>query len=258
MGTSVSLDLAGRRILVVGASEGIGREFAAAAVGAGASVVLSARRAARLAEVVTNAGGGRVVCVDVTNDDSLDALVADAVEELGEIDLVLYAVGSASLARLVHCDRAMWNQTLSINVIGFNQLARRMIDVMAPGGIIAVLSSETSAVPRDGLVAYAASKAALDASVKGWHAEHPEIRWSCVAVGATFPTAFGTSFDMDLVGSVMDQWVRRGLLQEEFMVPAEVAQHLLAMYASALALPSVNVEHILIRSPSPTIGTGNA
>lgn len=252
----MSVDLAGRRILVVGASEGIGKEFAAAAIAAGASVVLSARRAEPLAEIVASAGGGHAACVDVTDDDSLGALVAATVGELGEIDLVLYAVGSASLARLVDSDRELWNQTLAINVVGFNQLARRLIDVMAPGGIVAVLSSETAAVPRDGLVAYAASKAALDASVKGWHAEHPDVRWSCVGVGATFPTAFGVNFDIDLVGAVMDQWVRRGLLQEEFMAPAEVAQYLLTMYASALSLPSLNVEHILLRSPSPTIGTG--
>jgi NAD(P)-dependent dehydrogenase (short-subunit alcohol dehydrogenase family) len=247
--------LTGRRVLVVGASEGIGKEFAERAIAAGASVVLSARRLDALTEITDRVGAGVAVAADVTDDASIDALVSASVATLGQIDLVMYAVGSASLSQIVHSDRESWNQSLAINVVGFNQVARRLIGAMAPGGIIVALSSETSGVPRDGLVAYAASKAALEVSVKGWHTEHPEVRWSCVAVGATFPTAFGSSFDPELIGSLMGQWIKRGLLQESFMDPAEVAQHLLATYASALDLPSVNVEHITLRSPSATIGT---
>lgn len=247
--------LAGRRILVVGASEGIGSEFAHAAIREGATVVLSARRPDALDAVAARAGGGRVVPVDVADDASIADLVASAVGVLGQIDLVLYAVGSASLTRLIHADRASWELTMSVNVIGFNQLARQLVDVMAPGGIVAVLSSESSAVPRDALIPYAASKAALDVSIRGWRAEHPELRWSCVAVGATFPTAFGATFEPELLGETLDLWVKKGLLQDEFMVPGEVAAHLLATYASALSLPSVNVEHLVLRSPSATLGT---
>ena len=53
--------LAGRRVLVAGASAGIGRAFAVHAVGAGAEVVLVARRAEALQEVVAEAGGGHAV-----------------------------------------------------------------------------------------------------------------------------------------------------------------------------------------------------
>jgi NADP-dependent 3-hydroxy acid dehydrogenase YdfG len=250
----VSTDLTGRRILVVGASEGIGKAFAEQAVRAGASVILSARRADALEAVAKSAGGGHVAVVDVTDDDSLDELVSTAVATFGQIDLLLYAVGSASLGHLVHADRESWNETLAINVVGFNQLARRVIGVMAPSGIIVVLSSEASSVPRDGLIAYAASKAALETSVKGWRAEHPEVRWSSVAVGATYPTAFGATFEPELLGTIMDRWVRKGLLQNEFMVPNEVGAHLLTLFTSALSLTSVNVEHLVLRSPSPIMG----
>ncbi|MCU1392444.1 MAG: short-chain dehydrogenase [Ilumatobacteraceae bacterium] len=251
----MSVDLSGRRVLVVGASDGIGKEFAEHAIRAGASVVLAARRLDALTEITSRLGGGTAVAADVTDDASIDALVSASVAALGQIDLVMYAAGATSLTQIRDVDTDSWNRTLAINVVGFNQLARRVIGAMAPGGIVVALSSETAVVPRDGMVAYAASKAALDVSVRGWHTEHPEVRWSCVAVGATFPTGFGNSFDPDLTGALMDQWIKRGLLQESFMVPGEVAQHLLATYASALDLPSVNVEHITIRSPSATIGT---
>ncbi len=251
----MSVTIAGKRVLVVGASEGIGREFAERAVRDGARVLMCARRADALSLVVDSAGGGQVAIVDVTDDASIDALVATVIEAFGEVDLVLYAVGSASMRRLVEFDREMWDQTLSTNVVGFNQLTRRLIGSLSSGAIVVALSSESAAVPRDGLIAYAASKAALEASVRGWRAEHPEVRWSCVAVGATFPTAFGSTFDPDLIGPLLDVWIKKGLLQDAFMVPGEVAEHLLAIYTSALSLASVNVEHIVLRSPSATMGT---
>ena len=251
----MSVTIAGKRVLVVGASEGIGREFAERAVRGGATVLMSARRADALSVVADSAGGGHVAIVDVTDDASIDALVERSIEALGQIDLVLYAVGSASMCRLIDFDREMWDQTLATNVVGFNQLTRRLIGSLSTGAIVVALSSESAAVPRDGLIAYAASKAALEASVRGWRAEHPEVRWSCVAVGATFPTAFGSTFDPDIVGPLLDVWIKKGLLQEAFMEPGEVAEHLLAIYTSALSLASVNVEHIVLRSPSATIGT---
>jgi len=251
----VSTDLTGRRVLVVGASEGIGRAFTERAVAAGASVVMAARRTEALADVLASAGGGLVVAADVCDDDSLDGLAAATVAELGEIDVVMYAVGSAKLAPIIDTDRELWNQTLATNVVGFNQLARRIVRSMAPGGIVVALSSESSGVSRDGLAAYAAAKTALDVSIKSWQIEQPQVRWSCVAVGATAPTAFGNAFDPDLLGWAMDNWAKRGLLSHGFMTPDEVGEHLLAIVASALALPSLNVEHLLLRSPSPTLGT---
>ena len=251
----MSADLTGRRVLVVGASEGIGRAFAERAVGAGATVVMAARRPEALTAVVESAGGGQVVAADVCDDDSLDALARETVAALGEIDVVMYAVGSAKLSPVIDTDRELWNQTLATNVVGFNQLARRIVRSMAPNGIVVALSSESSGVSRDGLAAYAAAKTALDVSVKSWQIEQPQVRWSCVAVGATFPTAFGAAFDPDLLGWAMDNWAKRGLLNDGCMTPDEVGEHLLAIVASALDLPSLNVEHLLLRSPSPTLGT---
>lgn len=58
--------LAGRRILVVGASAGIGRSFAAQSIRAGAEVVVAARRADRLTELAGDDGRCTPVVVDVT------------------------------------------------------------------------------------------------------------------------------------------------------------------------------------------------
>ena len=122
--------------------------------------------------------------------------------------------------------------------------------MLAPGAIVGVLSSETIGQPRSGLGAYSASKAALEESLRCWHTEHPNIRFSCVAVGSTVPTEFGNSFDLPLLGDLMGDWALHGLAQAEFMDTDEVGDFLVHMYAAALPYAQVNIEHLVLRSPS--------
>jgi NAD(P)-dependent dehydrogenase (short-subunit alcohol dehydrogenase family) len=247
-----------RRVLVVGASAGIGRAFAIAAQRAGAKVVLTARRAGSLASAVEEAGGGTAVPADIADDTARAELIATAVDQLGEIDLVLCTVGIATLAYAKDADAQTWEDTFRTNVVALNQLVRGLLPHLAPGAIVAALSSETAAQPRSGLAAYAASKAALEASIAAWRAEHPEVRFSCIAVGATQPTDFGTQFDLDLLGPMLDDWVRHGLMQERFMDTVEVARYLMIVLGAALELPDIGVERLLLRSSSPVLGTTGA
>ena len=246
-------DLRDRRVLVVGASAGVGREFATEAVREGARVVLSARRAERLAEVVEHAEGGVPVVGDVRDPADCARIVERAVAELGAIDLVFYAAGQAPLRPLIEMDADDWRTVLETNVVGLQQVLARAVPAMAPGGIAAVLSSETVGRPRTGLGAYGASKAALEESLRAWRLEHPEVRFSCVALGATQPTEFGDSFDPELLGPMLDEWFKLGLMQAAYMDTAEVAVLLVGMLAAALRFPGVGVEEIVLRSPSPTV-----
>lgn len=247
-------DLAGRRVLVVGASAGIGRASAVAAVRAGGRVVLTARRADALAAAIAEAGGGVAVAGDVCRPGGPAEIVAGAVAELGHIDLLVHTVGFASLRPLADTDAATWHDTLSTNVVGLNLLLQAALPHMAPGGVAAVLSSETSGAPRHGLVPYAASKAALEASLRGWRVEHPGARVTCVVVGATQPSEFGDGFEADELGRAFESWIRHGVLQEQFMHTDDVAAVLVATMATALAFPGVGLEHVVLRSPSAVAG----
>lgn len=83
-------DWKGKRYWLVGASEGLGAALAHKISAAGAEVIVSARNADRLAEVVAGLPGpARAVPVDVTD----DASVAKAAEDVGEIDGVVYLAG---------------------------------------------------------------------------------------------------------------------------------------------------------------------
>jgi NAD(P)-dependent dehydrogenase (short-subunit alcohol dehydrogenase family) len=241
-------------VLVVGASAGIGRATAIAAVRAGATVVMAARRADALATAIDEAGGGIAVTGDICADGGAERLVAEAVAALGEIDLIVSTVGFADLRRLVDTSPETWHRTLDANVVGFNQLARAALDHMAEGGIVAVLSSETAGAPRLGLVPYAASKAALEVSLRGWRAEQHAVRFTCVIVGATQPSEFGAAFEMPELERAIASWVQHGLMQEAFMHTDDVANVLVGTLATLLAAPGVGLEELVLRSPSPVAG----
>jgi NAD(P)-dependent dehydrogenase (short-subunit alcohol dehydrogenase family) len=242
--------LDGRRVLVVGASAGIGRAFARAAVAAGATTVVAARRRHVLDEVVREAGGGTPIAADICIEDDRRALVEQTLEQLGGLDLVLSTVGVADLSHLLDADAASWTRTLEVNVVAQNQLLRELVPRLEPGTVVAVASSDTAMAPRAALVAYAASKAALETSLQGWRTEHPGIRFSCVALGATIPTEFGDSFHGPTLGAAFGEWARHGQVQERYMDADEVARFLVAAYGAALDCPSLGVEHLTLRSPS--------
>ena len=91
---------------------------------------------------------------------------------------------------------------------------------------------------------------ALERSLIAWRTEHPEVRFSIVAVGATVPTEFGNMFDMQLLTTALDDWAKRGLAQADFMDSTELGVYLAAVFALGLRFPGINVDHIVLRSPS--------
>ena len=246
--------IAGRRVVVVGASAGIGRAFAVQAGGAGADVVLAGRRVGALTDAAAEAGAGTPLALDVCDAASRDAFTT-TVAEGPPVDLVLVCVGVADLRPLARTDEDGWTATLATNLVGVARLVDGLLPALAPTGIVAVLSSESARLPRTGLVPYAASKAALEVVLHGLRLEHPGLRVSCAVVGATQPTEFGAAFAVEDLMPAMADWQRRGLFQEEFMATDDVAGLLLGLYATALRHPGVGVEEIVLRSPSPVLGT---
>jgi NAD(P)-dependent dehydrogenase (short-subunit alcohol dehydrogenase family) len=246
--------LAGRRVLVVGASAGIGRAFASRAIAGGAGVAVVGRRAERLAELVEDAPSAVVVVGDVRDPADCSRIVADASEALGGIDLLLYCAGSSPLRPLAETTADDWATVFETHVLGVHRIVQEALGHMPPHGVVAVLSSETVGRPRYGLGAYGASKAALDQLLHTLRVEHPRTRFTTVTVGPTFPTEFGDGFDPEVLGAALTEWARHGLMTEEMMNPDEVAGVLAGVFAAALSNPSVGVEHLVVRPPSPVLG----
>jgi NAD(P)-dependent dehydrogenase (short-subunit alcohol dehydrogenase family) len=246
--------LAGRRVLVVGGSSGIGRGFAVRAAQAGAKVAVVGRRPDRLRDTIDDAGGGTAIVADLRNADDCARIGAEAAAALGTIDLVFIAAGAAALRWVEEATADDWAIAFETNVIGVNLVIKALCPALEPGAIVAACSSESVGHPHSGLVPYGASKAALEESLRGWRVEHPEFRFSCVAVGATVPTDFGNAFDPETLNQAMELWARHGLARADIMRTDEVADVLVGTFGIAAAYPGVGIEHLTVRSPAGVIG----
>jgi len=244
--------LKGVRVVVVGASAGIGRAVAQEAARQGAQVVFSARRAEQLAAAVDEAGAGTPIAADVRDPASCVALVEQAVAELGEIDMIVYATATSPLHRLPDSTTDTWAQVIETNVVGAHEVIRAALPHLAANAVVAVLSSDSVGTPRPGLVPYASSKAALEELLRGWRYEQPQVRWTCITVGPTVPTEFGINFEPELMMELFADWSRLGMADSSLMATTEVADVIVGTLGLLSANPGVNCDHVVLRPSGAT------
>jgi NAD(P)-dependent dehydrogenase (short-subunit alcohol dehydrogenase family) len=233
--------LTSARVLVVGASAGIGRAFARHAVAQGAHVCVTARRADKLAEL----DGAHAIPADVTDADDCRRLVAEAAEHLGALDLVLHSAGAGTLARIDDADADAWRRDYAVNALAPTLVTSAALPHLAPDAVVAFLSSESTSETRWGMSAYTSSKAALEATIRSWRVEHPERRFLRIVMGATMPTDFGTSFDANTLGTAFERWMAAGVAMTA-MDTDEVGRHLAETLAVILAHPTIDVPELCL------------
>jgi NAD(P)-dependent dehydrogenase (short-subunit alcohol dehydrogenase family) len=133
-----------------------------------------------------------------------------------------------------------WRRAYEINVVGPNLVCAAALDVLAPDGVVAFLSSESTGEVRWGMGTYTASKAALDASIRSWRHEHPERRFQRIIMGATMPTEFGAAFPADLLETAFTRWMASGISMTT-METDDVGRHLAEVMSVILAHPAIDV-----------------
>ena len=237
--------LDGRRILVVGASAGIGRGAAQALSRRGASVAVSGRRAAEKASAASEAGAVHSIVCDVRDEEATRAMVADAIGQLGGLDVLVYTAGMSPLALVADTPFATWQAVLEVNVIGLAityAAASKALEVSQ--GRVVALSSYSRADPKAGLVPYAASKAALETLMLGLRREQPTVSFSVVTVAYTAPTEFMRDFDPNL-RQLERLWRAAGSFGYGIMNVNDVAEQI----ADVIAAPMV-VESVTLVGPS--------
>lgn len=210
------------RVLVVGASSGIGASTAAALVGAGARVAGAARRTDRIAKLV---GVVPVEC-DVGKADACAEAVERAASALDGLDAVVYATGTTGLTPLDTAGPEEWNLILTTNVVGAAMITRAALPhLRADGsdGRAVFLSSDSAVKPYPGLVAYGASKAALSAFCLGLASEFGDLRVTEVMVGPTVDTEVGDHFDPEAFAVWFNRWCDEGFVRYGYQVSADVA-----------------------------------
>jgi NAD(P)-dependent dehydrogenase (short-subunit alcohol dehydrogenase family) len=141
-------DLRGKVALVTGASSGLGRRFALVLAQQGAAVGIAARRTEALAAVVKEivAAGGKAFAtkLDVTDEASVNAAVADVEKALGHIDVLVNNSGTSITKPALEQTAADWDAVVNVNLRGVflmaNAVARAMRDHGSGGSIINIAS----------------------------------------------------------------------------------------------------------------------
>ncbi len=130
--------LEGRKVLITGASSGIGEATAEAMVAEGAAVALGARRKDRLDELATtiNDGGGTAVAIeaDITDEQQAKNLVETAHSELGGLDTLVNNAGVMLLGPLQGADPSEWRQMIEVNCLGLLYCTHYALPLIRDGG----------------------------------------------------------------------------------------------------------------------------
>lgn len=170
-------DLRGRRILITGASRGIGRSLAEQLAAAGSRLLLAARSGDELAALATAlaAHNSEVIAVpaDITREEDRQHLLDEAVKRFGGLDVLINNAGVASFAHFADCTEAILRQIMEVNFFAPTELIRLAIPILTQGQQPAIVNV-ASMCGRLGMPAwpeYSASKFALCGLTEALRAE---------------------------------------------------------------------------------------
>ena len=160
-------DLTGKVALVIGASSGLGVQFAKALANQGANVAVAARRVERLEETKKQVEEFGVECIavpcDVSNEQSIIDCINAVVEKFGKIDILCNNAGIIVWEDLLNSTTEGWERAMATNVTGAYIASREAARFMVKQGSGRIINTASIAAHggEAGSPSYYASKAAI-------------------------------------------------------------------------------------------------
>ena len=222
----------GKVAIVTGAGQGLGRAYAEALAGEGASVVIAEineGNAKEVADAITQAGGSAIaVRTDVTDADQCTAMAQAAVDAFGTVDIL---VNNAAIYDGLHMEAfedleiAEWDRVMAVNVKGTWLATRAVSPIMKAKGYgkVVNVSSTVAYIGPPLLLHYVASKGAVVAMTRALAKELGDygIRVTALAPGMTFTDATKNLLPDPIMGDMfMEMQCLKEKLQPDHVVPA--------------------------------------
>lgn len=212
-------ELKGKRVLITGASSGIGRDLAVQLAAAGAELVIAARRKEKLAELeseINTAGGVALVSVaDVTMDEDRQQLLAQCQNQLGGLDILINNAGVGAMGRFDEADPQRLRQVFEVNFFALAELTREALPMLKNGddalivNISSVLGHRGAPLKSE----YSASKFAVHGFSDAIRAE---LAGDGVEVLLVSPSTTDSEFfDAAIEDDTKKDWKKRGAMSPE-------------------------------------------
>lgn len=164
------IDLTGKKIVVTGASSGIGRGVVEMLGDLGAQCILIARREEKLKETVASIAGDKhkYFVFDLEQVELIEELIKRIVNEIGPLDGMAYCAGISGTQPIKANKMAYMQHIMQVNFLAYYEMIRCMVkkgNFSNPCRIVGI-SSVGAPYPAKGQSAYSAAKAAMDAATR--------------------------------------------------------------------------------------------
>jgi NAD(P)-dependent dehydrogenase (short-subunit alcohol dehydrogenase family) len=239
------------RVVVIGASSGLGRCIGIDRGKRGDQVALLARRKENLFDAAAEAGPtAHPITCDVADEDGCRAAIDEAATALGGIDALVYATGVGPLGPIDQLPASEWRRAFDTNVVGAAIATSAALPYLVEAkGVAAFLSTVSASLtpPWPGLAGYTVTKAALDKLVEAWRAEHPHIGFTRIVVGdcaggeGDAMTQFANDWDTEYAAEVLPTWLNRGYMNGGLVEVAELLRVVDTVIYNRAVIPSVTV-----------------
>jgi 3-oxoacyl-[acyl-carrier protein] reductase len=222
----------GKRILITGASRGIGRAIAELAAAAGARVGVNFLASEAAANELRDRFPDRVILLkaDVRDSSAVSAMMTAFIAEAGRIDVLVNNAGVAQPALLLRQPAAEIQSTVATNLLGSIYATQAALGHMVRqrGGLVIFHSSIAVESPRPGLAAYAASKAGLEAFARSVGLEYRKrgVRTVCLRLGPVRTEMYAARAEPER------QQIEARLLANRVPGPDAVARFIGALFCS--------------------------
>src|SRR3954447_14650524 len=180
--------------LITGCSTGLGRALASAVLAAGHQAVVTARDAASVSDFVeANPDAALALALDVTDDDQVSGVVAQAIERFGSVDVLVNNAGYGYRAAVEEGEQSAVDTLFATNFFGPVAMIKAVLPGMraARRGAIVNISSIGAQICPPGSGYYAATKAALEAMSSSLRKELEPLGITAMSVE---PGGFRTDF----------------------------------------------------------------